>query len=147
MNAPLTASKAVSLGRDFVPIACWFAEHVADFYRNGTDHDEFRFIEDELDVTTDSDSLLIHKVVRGYVLNVIDKDALREWDSHQHWFSWRYDITFHLTPAGLAGDIVIYSGWGASFFFAVNPETGVRIRRVKASCLVCDATSNACACP
>jgi hypothetical protein len=116
--------------------AWWFAECVAEFYKRGTKHKEFRFTIDDMEIRENPDGTVTYLVgephtnIDGYVLNVIPQEALDEWDGYQHWCSWRYGLTFDLTSDGMSGDIFIRSGWGASFFFTLTSDG-----RVKLCCL------------
>ena len=141
-----TPSERVEFGKTFTSMAYWFAESVAEFYQKGLDHDPFQFTEDYLFVHKDLDSRLVHSVTYGRVLNVLSSPTLMEWDTHQVFFGWTYDITFHLTADGMVGDIVVYSDWGVSFFFSVIPRSVVKLKRIKATCFTCISTASSCAC-
>lgn len=132
-------NKTVQSNKDLIPVARSHAESVYDFYSLGMSG----FIEVLSSENDDAFTAFASKIVtttNGELADISDSGE------HDDASDWLYEMTFHLTPDGLAGDIVTYVKSGTAFFFRVNPKDGIRLSRVKPCCPECRATSDACAC-
>lgn len=123
-----------SSNKDLVPVACAYAQSVFRFYDRG-----FVSFADESDESLNAFPKRVVNLANGRVADLPDVGE------HDDASDWLYEMTFHLTPRGLAGDIVTYVKSGTAFFFKVHPDDGLRLCRVKPSCPDCRSTST-CAC-
>ena len=139
MKASSKTHSIVEQNKEFTAVAWWFAECVAEFYKRGAKHDEFRFAIDDMEMRQNPDGTITYLVgephtnIDGHVLNVIPQEALDEWDGYEYWSSWRYRFALEVTSEGVSGDIVIHSGCCDSFSF-VATNGRVQLIRVLFSC-------------